>query len=190
MSAFSPFRSLPPLPIPNIVRRRCFISYFHGDKLWAKDLVTRFGGTNGVFVPRLIGLDGDAIQSTKPNYVINTIREEYISGSTVSIVLLGPCTHSRRFANWGSERTMNGNGLLGIILPPSLRAYLPDRFANNWRQDDTGYAALRLYPQSGAQLQVWINDVVWRSTARRAQMCNTQDVWAYNQKCATCGFTH
>ena len=132
MSAFSPFRPFPHFPIPTITRRKCFISYFHGDKLWAEDLVSRFGGPNGVLISRVIGLEDDAIQSKRPDYVINAIRDGYISGSTVSIVLLGECTHSRRFVDWEIKRgLLNGNGLLGIILPPRIEAYLPDRFTAN-----------------------------------------------------------
>ena len=100
MSAFSPFRSLPPLTVPSVLRRKCFISYFHGDKLWVEDLVSRFVGTNGVFISRVVGLEDHAIQSKKPDYVIDAIRDGYISGSTVNIVLLGSCTHSRRFVDW------------------------------------------------------------------------------------------
>lgn len=153
--------------------------------------MNQFGGPNGIIIPRIHGLDGDAIQSSKPEYVINAIRDGYISGSSVSIVLLGPCTHSRRFVDWEIKRgLLNGNALLGIILPPNTREFLPDRFAANWRQDDLGYAALRGYPRSGVELQTWIDDVIWRSTARRGQVSNAQDIWGYNGKCATCGVTH
>ena len=191
MSTLRSFRLTAPLPLQQVVRRKCFISYFHGEKSWAQYFVSQFGGPNGVIIPRILGLDDDAIQSSKPDYVIDTIRTEYIAGSSVSIVLIGPCTHSRRFVDWEIKRgLLNGNGLLGIMLPPHTVQYLPERFAANWRQDDTGYAALRAYPTSGAQLQQWIDEVLHRSTVRNNQLSNAQDVWNYNRKCSTCGFTH
>src|SRR5271169_1211608 len=81
--------------LSTLVRRKAFVSYYHGDKVWAQHFVNRFGGANGAVIPRVIGLDGDQINSPKPDYVIDTIREQYISGSTVSIILIGQCTHSR-----------------------------------------------------------------------------------------------
>lgn len=191
MSTLNSLARLPWIRPQQPVRRKCFISYYHGDKAWAEYLVNQFGRPNGVIIPRVLGLDGDAIQSSKPDYVINAIRDGYISGSSVSIVLLGPCTHSRRFVDWEIKRgLLNSNALLGIILPPKIKEYLPDRFAANWKQDDRGYAALRGFPRSGAELQAWIDDVIWRSAARRDQISNAQDTWAYNRRCATCGITH
>jgi len=191
MSSLSSLSQLPWLRTPQPQRRKCFISYYHGDKTWAESFVNQFGGPNGAIIPRILGLDDDAIRSSKPDYVIDTIRADYISGSSVSIVLLGSCTHSRRFVDWEIKRgLLNGNGFLGIILPPAIQQYLPERFAANWQQNDTGYAALRLYPTSGAVLQSWINDVVIRASARRWQISNAQDVWAYNRMCSTCGRTH
>jgi len=191
MSSLSSLSRLPWLRVPQPIRRKCFISYYHGDRVWAEDFVTKFGGPNGVIIPRILGLEGDTIQSSKPDYVIDAIRAGYISGSSVSIVLLGPCTHSRRFVDQEIKRgLLNGNGLLGIILPPHIQQYLPERFAANWRQDDTGYAALRFYPGSGSELQSWVNDVVSRASKRRNQVCNAQDFWRYNRSCAACGFSH
>ncbi len=191
MSTVRSFSTLPGLQIRQPVRRKCFISYYHGDKTWARYFAYQFGGTNGTIIPRVLGLEDNAIQSSKPDYVIDTIRAEYISGSSVSIVLIGTCTHSRRFVDWEIKRgLLNGNGLLGIILPPKIREYLPERFAVNWRQDDMGYAALRLYPKSAVELRSWIDDAVWRSRSRQNQLRNAQDAWTYNHRCATCGVTH
>jgi hypothetical protein len=106
MSSSSSLSQLPWLTIQQPLRRKCFISYYHGDKVWAKDLVMRFGGPTGIFIPRVIGLEDDAIRSNRPDYVIETIREEYICDSAVSIVLLGRCTHSRRFVDWEIKRSL------------------------------------------------------------------------------------
>ncbi len=139
------------------VRRKVFISYYHGDKLWARDFVTRFGGANGAFIPRVLGLDDDTINSVKPDYVIDTIREQYISGSTVSIVLIGQCTHSRRFVDWEIKRGIsNKNGLIGIMLPPNSSVHLPERFQMNYQANNSEYARFYPYPGSAVQLYRWI----------------------------------
>ena len=63
MSSYGSLRQLPSLLRPRLLRRTAFISYFHGDRHWAQDFVSRFGGTNGVFIPRVLGLDDDKINS-------------------------------------------------------------------------------------------------------------------------------
>ena len=187
MSSFSSV-SLPWLKIQQqLIRRKCFISYYHGDRIWARYFVDQFGGTNGTIIPRILGLEDDAIQSSKPDYVIDTIRAEYISGSSVSIVLIGPCTHSRRFVDWEIKRgLLNGNGLLGIILPPKIREYLPGRFAANWRQDDTGYAALRASQPHGFSFNNGLTRFCGEALCARRELTTHKDVWGYHRQCSTC----
>src|SRR5436305_13137036 len=121
MGQFRPGDPNYPFAIP---RRNIFISYYHGDLGWVQSFVQTFGtGLNKVFTPKVLGLGGedDVIQSNKPDYVIDQIRENYISDSTVQIVLMGPCTNSRRFIDWEIKRSLTKrNGLVGIALPPTL----------------------------------------------------------------------
>src|SRR5271157_1012872 len=91
------------------LRRNAFISYYHGDQGWAQTFVNTYGtGQNKVFTPKALGLryEDDEIQSDKPDYVMDQIRERYLSASTVQIVLLGPCTHSRRYIDWEIKRSL------------------------------------------------------------------------------------
>ena len=174
-----------------LVRRKAFVSYYHGDKVWAQDFVNRFGGANGAFIPRVIGLDGDQINSSKPDYVIDTIREQYISGSTVSIILVGQCTHSRRFVDWEIKRGIsNKNALIAIMLPPYSSVYLPERFHWNYREDNSGYARFYPYPDSRLQLHRWIEDAYNYRNNRDIVVRNPQEPWIYNRVCRVCDATH
>jgi len=95
----------------------------HGDHDAAQRFVNTYGSTGGVFIPKALGLDyygADRISSTDTDYVMDQIRERCINDSSMQIVLIGPCTHSRRYIDWEIKRSLlGGNGLLGILLPPT-----------------------------------------------------------------------
>lgn len=178
----------------SVLRRKVFISYFHGDRSWAQYFVNTFGPTNGVFIPKALGLtyEGTAkINSEDPDYVMDQIRERCIDDSSVQIVLIGSCTHSRRYIDWEIKRSLrSGNGLLGILLPPNTSAHLPERFQSNYSSDDSGYARFRPYPTSEDQLRNWIEDAYTARTARKDLVKNANEVWSYNHRCRLCGVVH
>lgn len=175
-------------------RRKAFISYFHGDQGWAQHFVNTFGSANGVFIPRALGLDyagADRINSQNTDYVMDQIRDRCIDDSSVQIVLMGPCTHSRRYIDWEIKRSLlSGNGLLGIHLPPANPVYLPERFQANYSKDGSGYAQFRSYPSSTDELRRWIEEAYGARTSRQNLRKNASEVWGYNQKCKVCGVTH
>jgi hypothetical protein len=175
-------------------RRKVFISYYHGDRNWAQYFVNTFGSKNGVFIPKALGLayDGaDRINSQNTDYVMDQIRERCIDDSSVQIVLIGSCTHSRRYIDWEIKRSLRaGKGLLGILIPTHERAHLPERFFLNWAADGTGYAQFLTYPQNEDHLREWIENAYQTSTARKALLKNANDVWSNNHQCKVCGVTH
>ena len=80
------------------VRHKCFISYHQADL----DEVTQFIETfEDAFIPQVIGLsdDDDFIDSIDTDYVMDKIREKYLTNSTVTIVLVGKCTWARRYVD-------------------------------------------------------------------------------------------
>jgi hypothetical protein len=187
MSSYSPY-PFPGFPVAAI-RRKVFISYFYGDRAWAQHFVNTFGA--GVFIPKALGLDydgADRIDSRNPDYVMEQIRERCITDSSVQIVLIGPCTHSRRYIDWEIKRSLRaGNGLLGIHLTPGQSVYLPERFKVNY---DSGYAQFLTYPQSGEQLREWIETAYGMRSLRSDLVKNISEVWGYNKKCSVCEIVH
>src|SRR4051812_6111051 len=124
------------------IRRKCFISYHHADLAAVNRFIHRFGQSN--FLKRGITLPDEVVNSTSTDYVMRRVRQLYLRDSTVTIVLVGPCTWARRFVDWEIQaslrRPANGlpNGLLAILLDRSIRPQLPPRFKLN---RDAGYAA-------------------------------------------------
>jgi len=179
--------------LQNLTRRKTFISYYHGDQQSAQAFVERFGGRYGAFMPRALGLkyDDDLIKSNNPTYVIGNISERYIADSSVNLVLVGPCTHSRRFIDWEIKRGISKkNGLLAIMLPPNTSVHLPERFQMNYRPDNSGYARFYYYPESSLQLYRWIEDAYNHRNTRDILVKNPQETWINNHVCRVCGVTH
>src|SRR5262249_29159417 len=104
-----------------IPKRNVFISFHQGDRAAVDEFVDRWAYREGVFTPKALGVstNDDFINSGNPEYVMSKIREKYLGDSTVTIVLMGVCTHSRRYVDWEIKTSLRrgdnytANGLLG-----------------------------------------------------------------------------
>ena len=182
-------------PAPT-ARRKCFVSYSADDE----DEVDRFvRDFTEVFIAKVIGVSrGDSlIDSGNSDYVMSRIRNEYLGDSTVTLCMIGSCTHSRRYIDWELKATLRRgtyvpNGLVGVLLPSvGDRAYLPPRFKDNWNRDESmAYAIYRPYPSTKAILRSWIEEAFSRRTSHAALISNTQDMHRYNRKCSVHNVTH
>jgi hypothetical protein len=177
-------------------RRKCFVSYYSKDKNEVDKFIKQYGD---VFIPKVIGVTDkdDFINSENSNYVMSKIREKYLGDSTVTILLIGLCTHSRRYIDWELKTTLRRgeytpNGLLGILLPSMGNSgQLPPRFKENWEKDESkGYAIYRSYPSSGQQLKNWIEGAYARRTSHANLIKNSQAMHKYNHKCIVHNVTH
>ncbi|MEJ8860094.1 TIR domain-containing protein [Variovorax robiniae] len=158
------------------VRRRCFISYHHADEYAVRRFIDTFSSEAEVFTHRALGveLDPDIVNSTDTDYVMRRIRERYMSGTSVTIVMIGRETWGRRYVDWeiaASLRSSFGeppNGLLGIHLPNYTRAaapYPPRLDANlipAGSARTTCYARWHDYPRSAHELHEAIEQAIWR----------------------------
>ena len=180
-------------------KRKVFISYYHGDQAAVNKFVEDF---SDVFIPKTVGVkDGDFdINSTNPEYIMRKIREKKLEDSTVTIVLVGSCTHSRRYVDWEVKASLQQgstlpNGLIAINLPyMGKEGALPSRISENVSRDtqgnDIGYARYYVYPRSSEQLYGWIEDAYAARTSRAQLIKNTHEMMHYNKKCNKHGVTH
>lgn len=117
-------------------KRKVFISFHHkNDQGWF-DLFTRtFSQKYDIFHDKSI--NDTRVRSDDPEYIDRAIREDYIKGSSLTIILCGSETHNRKYVDWEINSTLNyKHALLGIILPTAFKNHLgkiivPDRFYNN-----------------------------------------------------------
>jgi hypothetical protein len=153
-----------------MTRRKCFISYHHQDAAEVRAFVDRF---SDVLIAKGIGEgvsdDDNFVKSNDTEYVLRSIREKYLSDSTVTIVMIGRCTWERKYVDWEIASTLrhdpnNGrSGLVGVTLP-SIANYdgtkAPARLQTNAHINETndGYARWMKYPSSAASLTSWIED--------------------------------
>jgi hypothetical protein len=171
-------------------RRKCFISYYAGDTAEVDRFLADF---QDAFIPKVIGVtdQDDFIDSTDSDYVMSKIREKYLGDSTVTICLIGSCTHSRRYIDWELKATLRQgsytpNGLLGVMLPSRGKyAHLPPRFSDNLSAGDQsrGYGRYKVYPDSVATLKGWIEDCYARRTSHALYISNSQSMFVNNRKC-------
>ncbi len=177
-------------------RRKCFISYYAGDSLAVEKFITDF---KDVFIAKAIGVSSgdDFIDSANSDYVMSKIREKYLGDSTVTICLIGDCTHSRRFIDWELKASLRQgsytpNGLLGILLPyKGDSGILPPRLSENWATGEKDcYAMYRSYPASKEILKSWIEKAHLNRTERAKFIKNSQEMLKYNRKCGVHDETH
>jgi hypothetical protein len=180
-------------------RRKVFISHFREDRQEVDAFIDRFANKEKVFIPYVLGANNndEFIQSRNSEYVMTQIRKRYLQDTTVTIVLVGSCTHSRRYVDWEVKTSLRQgeytpNGLMGIILPSKGKsAYLPPRLEANWYSGhENCYARYWVYPNSAEQLGEWIEDAYKARTARSNLIKNSQEMMGYNAKCTVCGITH
>lgn len=122
-------------------RRKVFVSYHHGGDQNYYDEFSRFFHDQYEAV-RDNSLER-LIQSDDTEYVMRQIREQYITGTSCTIVLIGAQSHERKYLDWEIKATLDKcHGLVGIVLPthaknPTGEIIVPDRFLDNHK---TGYA--------------------------------------------------
>lgn len=174
-------------------RRKCFISYHHADQTYVDTFIRTFDHQRNLLIARGLGTEmaNDVIDSTDTEYVMSRIRQQYLSDSTVTIVLMGQCTWARRYVDWEiqaslrSGETVMPNGLLGVKLPTFTQ--FPDRFNSNLlpagAAADTNFAGWIDYPQTEETL---VNSIEWafqRRTTHTNRINNPRDRMTYNRQC-------
>ena len=180
------------------IRRKVFISHYHAHQGETDVFLQTFGE---VFIRKTVGALGDQnyINSNDPEYVMRRIRADYIGDSTITIVLVGGCTHSRRYIDWEIKASLRQaqdslpNGLIGIQMPSSgSNFHAPQRLAANWSKDDSDcYARCYRYPQSKEELRGWIEDAYSARVQRAKWIRNSHDTMlGYNRTCLVCSIVH
>jgi len=122
-------------------RPKIFVSYQHSSDQYYYNLFSQaFHDTyESVFDNSL----RDEIDSDDHDYIKQRIRDEFITGTSCTIVLIGPTTYQRKHVDWEIKATLDKeHGLIGIQLPsvvPGLNGQVrvPTRFNANI---NSGYA--------------------------------------------------
>ena len=172
-------------------RHRCFISYHVDDILEVENFLENFGSE---FIGTCLGVteDDDFVNSKEPEYIKRRIRELHLTNTTVTIVLLGKCTWSRKFIDWEISSTLRDDpknlrsGLLAVPLPSlGNSAVLPDRFKDNFDPDNrpNSYAKFLPYPKSFFDIRHSIESAFQNRFDSSKSVDNSRALFSANREC-------
>lgn len=174
-------------------RRKCFVSYHADDVNEVTTFIASFGE---VFIPKVIGVsDSDPfVDSENTDYILDRIREKYLTDSTITIVLVGKCTWARKYVDWEvysslrNDKNNRRSGLIAIELPSRAGGRLPARVDDNVQRDsrgnDIGYGRFYVYPPSATALRRWIEDAFAARTERSYLIDNSRARRRTNAACS------
>lgn len=158
-----------------VVKRRVFVSYHHGgDQQYYNAFSNMFHDTYEALFDNSLERK---IDSDNSEYVLRKIREDYLTGTSCTIVLVGRDTWGRKFVDWEIDATLSKqHGLLGLQLPSlpivSNTVTVPDRLSDNI---NSGYALWMRWDYLASNpsiLSTWIE----QATARdKSLICNSRD---------------
>jgi hypothetical protein len=173
------------------VRHKCFVSYHHADDEEVKTFIETF---ENAFIPRVLGVsdEDDFIKSDDTGYIMDQIREKYLTDSTVTIVLNGKCTWARRYIDWEVYSTLRNDalnrrsGLMAIellSLAPGSDGKLPPRVNDNVDSNNKKYARYWKYPSSVSSLQGLIEQAFQARTTKASVIDNSRERKINNSQC-------
>jgi hypothetical protein len=158
-----------------------FVSYHHENDQWDYDKFTELFSTNYDIVTDT-SVDRK-IKSYDSEYQMRRIREDYITGSSITIVLCGKESYKRKFIDWEICATLNKNhALLGIILPDNPITQNGKHLVSARLYDniESGYAHWIQWTDSPTEL---VTAIQWsRSLSKKTSLIvNNRDTMKRNQ---------
>lgn len=100
-------------------KHKVFISYHHAnDQYYKNQFEEKFGN---LFINKSVGI-GEINEELSTNYIKRLIQEDYITDSSVIVVLIGSETYKRKHVDWEISAALNKkaggySGLIGLLLP-------------------------------------------------------------------------
>ena len=169
---------------------KVFVSYHHeNDQKYRNDFEELFHDDYQIFISKSVQI-GDIDPNLKTDTVRQKIRNEYLSDSTVTVVLIGLETWKRKHIDWeisSSLRHTESNprsGLIGILLPthPSYNQKtcdphtIPPRLYDNQKN---GFA--KIYDWSTKPISV--QNMIHEAFIRRFEIIpdNSRDLYKNNR---------
>jgi len=150
-------------------KHKVFISYHHkNDEGYKKRFEDLFTEQTDTIVSKAVQ-DGDIDPTISDDRARQLIRNNNIQDSTVTVVLIGAHTYTRKHIDWEIGSSIRGtkastrSGLLGILLPshPDFKRsggvrnkLLSQRLVDNFKCD---YAQLQKWSEDSAEVKRWIH---------------------------------
>ena len=166
----------------NSTKHKTFISFYHNDDQEYRELFDRL--FSDLIVSKSVE-DGDIDSDTSDEYIKQLIQKDYLSDTTVLIVLLSSKTKCRMHIDWEISGALNlkvgdkNSGLLGIILPthPDFgtgkynHINLPPRLSDNLK---SGYALIRDWTDNRVLMQSYIEQAFTNRDIKSEERVNSR----------------
>ncbi|WP_085704391.1 TIR domain-containing protein [Pseudomonas sp. B8(2017)] len=131
------------------VKHKIFVSYHHhADQAYYDAFSSAFHDTYDVIYDNSLER---RIDSDDVNYVMRRIRENHITGTSCTVVLVGAETPKRKYVDWEISATLEKNhALIGVRLPTARLTpdnqyvLVPDRLLDNIK---SGFASWLTWEQ-------------------------------------------
>lgn len=177
---FDPGFGFPFTPPPP--KRKVFISYHHGgDQAYYDGFSKAFGDTYDAIFDNSLERK---IDSDNVDYVIQRIRDNFITGSSCTTVLCGAETPWRKYVDWEIKATLDKeHGLVGVNLPTNRanangKFPVPSRLHDNITSGFAVWVDWREFTQSAANVRAFIEEAVAK---RPSQIVNDRKMMSRNE---------
>lgn len=164
------------LRIQAAVKRKVFVSYHHGgDQAYYNAFSQAFHDAYEIVTDNSLERE---IDSDNVEYVMRRIRENYIRGSSCTLVLVGKDTHARKYVDWEIKATLDaGHALIGVRLPtapvtPQNTVTVPGRLHDNLQ---SGYALWLSWADITASAQACQGYIEAANAKNKRLIVNTRD---------------
>jgi hypothetical protein len=175
---------------PANTRHKVFISYYHyNDECYRNEFEKLFGH---LFVNKSVQI-GDIDTDNSTEYVKRLIQTNYITDTSVLVVLVGVKTYCRKHVDWEISAALNKkvggySGLVGLLLPthPDYSKShfnpetVPPRLVDNIR---SGYANLYPWTTSEEDIRIWINQA-FDNRVGKSGLINNHGIQFINNRCS------
>jgi MTH538 TIR-like domain (DUF1863) len=168
--------------LPKItIRPRIFASYQHAtDQHYYNEFSRVFHDTHECVYD---GSLDDEIDSDDHDYIKQRIRDEFIAGTSCTVVLVGPTTYQRKHVDWEIKATLDKeHGLIGVQLPNlpvqwNNTVLVPDRLHSNIK---SGYALWLTWQQVIASASGFTQYVTAASNRSKDLIVNPREIKTRN----------
>lgn len=149
------------------VRHRIFVSYQHSRDQAYYDAFSRI--FHDTFEAVYDNSLERRVDSDNADYVIRRIRNDYISGTSCTVVLIGSDTWKRKYVDWEIKATLEmGHGLIGAYLPSASRdaigrTLVPGRLHDNVHSGYSLWLSWEQLTASADSLNRYVADAKARS---------------------------
>ncbi len=169
-----------------MAKHKLFISYHHNNDEYYKNKFEELFGD--LFINKSVKL-GDIDDDLSEEYIKRLIRENYISDTSVVVVLVGKNTYCRKHVDWEISAGLRNNaGLIGLALP-SHSSYgkkkyssgeVPRRLVDNLQSE---YASFYDWTENRINIVKWIEKAFEMKSKMKDKKDNSR-IQMKNNRCS------